>query len=154
MEHARSSHRREWCGCYRRDLSFGLYLIGYKYWNMNASQLQTLSFMAILCGGNLTIYLTRNTGLVWMKPLPEVKFMLATLFSLAIGTLASVYGLWTKDFIGIGWAYVGWSWLYIAIWFVILMFVKAGIYKMLGHQNEYHVSYLEKQVNKHMQVGL
>lgn len=135
--------------------TFGLYAIGKEYWHMGLSQLQTLSFMAILCGGNLTIYLTRNTGLVWMKPLPETRFMLATMFSIVVGTLASVYGLWSKDFVGVGWVYVGWAWLYILICFFILMFIKAGIYKLMGHKRTYHVSYLEKQVHKHMhQVGL
>lgn len=135
--------------------SFGLYYIGVAYWHMTMPQLQTLSFFAILCGGNLTIYLTRNTGLVWMKPFPEAKFMAATVFSLAIGTLSSVYGLWTKDFIGIGWHYVALSWAYVAVWFVALMFIKAALYKMMGHVNDYHESYLGKEVNKHMhQVGL
>jgi H+-transporting ATPase len=135
--------------------SFGLYWIGARFWHLDFAHLQTLSFMAILCGGNLTIYLTRNAGLVWVRPLPEWKFMCATMFSLVVGTFASVYGLGTSDFVGIGWGYVGMSWAYIAVWFIFLMFFKAGLYKMLGHKAEYHTSYLDKQVDKHMgQVGL
>jgi H+-transporting ATPase len=135
--------------------SFGLYWIGARFWHLDFAHLQTLSFMAILCGGNLTIYLTRNAGLVWVRPFPEWKFMCATMFSLVVGTFASVYGLGTSDFVGIGWGYVGMSWAYIAVWFIFLMFFKAGLYKMLGHKAEYHTSYLDKQVDKHMgQVGL
>lgn len=135
--------------------TFGLYWIGGNIWHMNPAQLQTLSFMAILCGGNLTIYITRNTGMLWMKPYPEFKFFWATVFSIAVGTLASVYGLGTKDFIGIGWHYVALSWAYIAVWFIICMLVKVVLYKVLGHESNYHVSYLEKQVDQHMHnVGM
>ncbi len=122
--------------------TFGLYWIAERVWDLNPGQSQTLAFMAILCGGNLTIYLTRNTGMLWMRPFPEWKFFLATLFSLVVGTLASVYGLGTKDFVGIGWAYVGISWAYIAVWFFICMVVKTLLYKALGHKDDYHDSYL------------
>ena len=90
-----------------------------------------------------------------MKPLPEFKFFLATLFSLVVGTLVSVYGLGTKDFVGIGWGYIGISWAYIAVWFLICMVTKTLLYKFLGHEDNYHESYLGKEVSKHMhQVGL
>jgi len=135
--------------------TFGLYWIGDAYWHMNAEQLRTLAFMAILCGGNLTIYLTRNTGMLWMKPYPELKFFLATNFSILVGTLSSVYGLGTQDFVGIGWYYVGLSWAYILVWFVICMLTKTAIYKVIGNKSEYHESYLEKQTTQHLhQVGM
>jgi len=130
--------------------TFGLFWISQQYWHLDAEQSRTLAFMAILCGGNLTIYLTRNTGKLWMKPLPEPKFFIATLISLIVGTLASVYGLGTPDFVGIGWYYVGISWVYILVWFVICMFTKMVIYKILGNKVEYHTSYLGKETDKHL----
>ena len=36
-----------------------------------------------------------------------------------------------SDFIEIGWAFVGYSWVYIAIWFFICMGTKHAIYKLL-----------------------
>lgn len=42
--------------------TFGLFWIGQKVWLLDPGKTKTLAFMAILCGGNLTIYLTRNTG--------------------------------------------------------------------------------------------
>lgn len=111
--------------------TFGLYWIGTHIWHLSIEKARTLAFMAILCGGNLTIYLTRNTQFLLTKPLPELKFFLATLFSQILGTLISVYGLGTKDFVGIGWEYVGLSWAYIAVWFFICMFTKEGLYRLL-----------------------
>jgi H+-transporting ATPase len=124
--------------------TFGLFWIGKAFWfahipdpNIQFGYLQTLAFMGILCGGNLTIYLTRNIGPIWQKPLPEWKFFMSTIISLAIGTLVSVYGLGSEDFIGIGWKYVGLSWAYILAWFVITILVKQVLYKMIGYRETY-----------------
>ncbi len=124
--------------------TFGLYWIGQTFWHLDPGKARTLAFLAILCGGNLTIYLTRNVGYLFEKPLPEWKFFLATLFSQVVGTLVSVYGFGTNDFIGIGWIYVGWSWLYIAIWFLICMGVKISIYKLIGFETKKHSAFLKE----------
>jgi H+-transporting ATPase len=131
--------------------TFGLYWIGDKFWFINETDinhkfhlLRTLAFMGILCGGNLTIYLTRNVGALWQKPLPEWKFFLSTLVSLAVGTLVSVYGLGTEDFVGIGWAYVGYSWIYILIWFLICMLAKEGLYKIIGRKDSFGEKFVDK----------
>lgn len=127
--------------------TFGLFWIGQEFWHFDLAHSRTLAFMAILCGGNLTIYLTRNTGELFARPLPEWKFFLATLFSQVVGTLASVYGLGSADFVGIGWEYVGLSWLYIAAWFVICMWTKILIYKILNHKGTSE-EFLEKTSKK------
>ncbi|MCB1083195.1 MAG: plasma-membrane proton-efflux P-type ATPase, partial [Simkania sp.] len=124
--------------------TFGLFWIGQKVWLLDPGKTKTLAFMAILCGGNLTIYLTRNTGGLLEKPLPEWKFFLATLFSQVVGTLASVYGLGTSDFVGIGWTLVGWSWLYIAVWFLICIGVKLSLYKLLKFETKHTAEFLEE----------
>ncbi len=123
--------------------TFGLYWIGDQYWFADIGDdihkfhlLRTLAFMAILCGGNLTIYLTRNEKAIWSKPLPECKFFLSTLLSLIIGTIVSVYGLGTKDFVGIGWKYVGYSWIYIILWFFICMIIKEALYIAFGYRKK------------------
>jgi len=135
--------------------TFGLYWIGDKYWFSYVKDpiykfnlLRTLAFMGILCGGNITIFLTRNIGAFWEKPFPEIKFLLSSLFSLSIGTLASVYGLGTSDFVGIGWEYVGLSWAYILIWFFISMFIKEALYRIIGYRKEYYEKFVEKTGEK------
>ncbi|WP_299491003.1 plasma-membrane proton-efflux P-type ATPase [uncultured Shewanella sp.] len=121
--------------------TFGLYWIADHYWftelpaELKQAKLNTVAFMGILCGGNLTIYLTRNTGMPWHRPFPEWKFSCATLFSLATGTLISVYGFDSNDFIGIGWTWAFYAWLYILIWFAITSIIKMGVYRILNPQN-------------------
>jgi H+-transporting ATPase len=133
--------------------TFSLFWIGKVFWfadvvdpRLQFGYLQTLSFMGILCGGNLTIYLTRNIGPFWQQPLPEWKFLLSTLFSLAVGTLASVYGFYSEDFLGIGWKYVGYAWAYILVWFFITVVAKSFLYKVIGYK-EY---YLEKWIHERL----
>jgi H+-transporting ATPase len=137
--------------------TFGLFWMGDKFWFSNIqdsalkfSHLRTLAFMGILCGGNLTIYLTRNNNAIWTKPLPEWKFFSATLISQIIGTLAAVYGLGTNDFIGIGWKFAAYSWAYILVWFLICMFVKEFLYKIIGRESHYlksKIGYLEEKMH-------
>lgn len=124
--------------------TFSLFWIGKVFWfahlqdeQLQFACLQTLSFMGILCGGNLTIYLTRNIGSVWQRPFPEWKFFLSTLLSLVIGTLVSVYGVGSNEVVGIGWKYVGLAWGYILVWFVITIWVKNLLYKMIGYKETY-----------------
>ena len=131
--------------------TFGLFWIGDRFWFADMpdpvakfKMLRTLSFMAILCGGNLTIYLTRNIGAIWERPWPEWKFFCSTMVSQLIGTLVSVYGLGTQDFTGIGWKYVGLSWVYILVWFLICMFTKEILYRAIGYRKTYFDTFIIK----------
>ena len=124
--------------------TFGLYWIGLKAWGFSPDQGKTLAFMAILCGGNLTIYLTRNRKGLLSFPLPEWKFFLSTLLSQIIGTLVAVYGLDTKEFLGIGWKYAAFSWVYILIWFGICLITKIILYHLLEAPLHHRKAFLEK----------
>jgi H+-transporting ATPase len=124
--------------------TFGLFWIGKVFWfahiidqGQQFAYLQTLAFMGILCGGNLTIYLTRNIGAPWQQPLPEWKFFISTIISLLIGTLISVYGLESENFVGLGWKYVGLAWVYILVWFGITLMIKQVLYRMIGYRETY-----------------
>lgn len=111
--------------------TFVLYWIGDRVFLFSVDQCRTLAFFAILCGGNLTIYLTRNRTFPFSQPFPEIKFFLATLFSQIVGTLFTVYGIGNDSLVGIGWSAVGYGWLYILVWFCICAFTKKLIYHYL-----------------------
>jgi len=128
--------------------TFGLYWMGLKVWHLDIDQCKTLAFMAILCGGNLTIYLTRNQRFLLTRPLPELRFFLATMFSQTVGTIVSAYGLNTADFVGIGWTYVLYSWIYILAWFLICMITKVFLYKIVSPYQHEHKSFLKATSQK------
>ncbi len=124
--------------------TFGLYWIGDRYWHLTQPQCRTIAFFAILCGGNLTIYLTRNRHYLFSKPLPQHKFVLATLFSQVVGTLLAVYGFGTDDLRGLGWEVVIYSWIYILVWFGICMVTKVFLYHLLEGVPKMHN--IEKEI--------
>ena len=123
--------------------TFGLYWIGDRVWGFNGDQCASLSFMGILCGGNLTIYLTRNTRWLFSRPLPEWKFLCATLISQIVGTLVTVYGVGSESFVGIGWKYVSYSWLYLWVSFGIIVLFKEAMYAFLRSKG-YHKDFERK----------
>jgi H+-transporting ATPase len=124
--------------------TFGLYWIGDRIWLLTAPQCRTLAFMAILCGGNLTIYITRNRGFLFEKPLPEYKFFLATMFTQVVGTLIAVYGFGTDDMRGIGWTHALYAWGYILIWFVLCILSKMLMYVFVEGSKKEHA--LEQEI--------
>lgn len=50
----------------------------------------------------LTIFLTRNTGAIWQRPLPSWKLLVTTEATQVVGTLAAVYGWFIEP---IGWTF-------------------------------------------------
>ncbi len=124
--------------------TFGLYWIGDRYWLLTEPQCRTLAFFATLCGGNLTILLTRNRHYLFSKPLPEYKFFLSTFMTQVVGTLLAVYGVGNDDLRGLGWEIVIFSWVYILIWFGLSMVAKVGLYAILERAER--IPGLEKEV--------
>ena len=55
--------------------SFVLYWIARDYLGLPPAVLQATIFLKLLVSGHMTIYLTRNTGWVWQRPLPSWKLV-------------------------------------------------------------------------------
>ena len=85
-------------------------------------------YLKLLVSGHLTIFLTRNTGVIWQRPWPAWKLVLTTETTQLIGTLAAVYG-WSVT--PIGWTYALAVWAYALIWFFINSSVKINVYRLL-----------------------
>lgn len=119
--------------------TFGLFWIGKTYWHFDFDHLKTLAFLGILCGGNLTIYLTRNQSMFWSFPRPHWVFMSATFLSLIVGSIIAIYGFGTSDFYGIGFKYVTYSWIYILLWFFVCFLTKLILYKIFKFRKKYNV---------------
>ncbi len=88
--------------------SFGLFFLAHVVWDMPVGQVQTLLFLKLLVAGHLTIYLTRNDGPFWSRPLPNVRLVIAAETTQVLGTLLAVYG-WLVEPIGWRWAGVVWG---------------------------------------------
>jgi H+-transporting ATPase len=106
--------------------SFGLFWVGERYLHLPRHTIQTLIFLKLLVAGHLTIYLTRNTGWFWQRPLPSWRLFVACETTQVLGTLAAVYGWFVEP---IGWGYALLVWAYALAWFVVNDIVKIWVYR-------------------------
>jgi len=103
--------------------------------------MQTLIFLKLLVAGHLTIYLTRNTGKIWDRPLPGWRLFVTTEATQVLGTLAAVYGWLVTP---IGWGYALAVWAYALIWFLINSAVKIHVYRLTRLLAGRQVAHLER----------
>ena len=82
----------------------------------------------ILVAGHMTIFLTRNQGWLWERPLPSLTLFVALETTQLIGTLAAVYG-WLIE--PVGWGYAMAIWGYSIIWMFINNAVKIGVLRLI-----------------------
>jgi len=121
--------------------SFGLYWMAKEYLHLPTEAIQTLIFLKLLVAGHLTIYLTRNTGPIWQRPLPAARFFLATEATQLIGTLAAVYGWFVTP---IGWRYALLVWAYALAWFGLNSVAKIVAYRLLDRTLRPHAKHLNR----------
>jgi len=110
--------------------TFGLFWIAEEYAHLPRDAIRTLIFLKLLVAGHLTIYLTRNIGMIWDRPWPSWKLILTTETTQVLGTLAAVYG-WSVT--PIGWKLALGVWGYALIWFFINSVVKIYVYRLMRH---------------------
>lgn len=108
--------------------TFGLFAILEIYAGLPAGTVQTLIFLKLLVAGHLTIYLTRNRGAIWQRPLPSWRLFLTAETTQAVGTLAAVYGLFVAP---VGWALALLIWGYALAWFLINSLAKILLYRAM-----------------------
>ena len=90
--------------------------------------IQTTIFLKLLVAGHMTIFLTRNTGWFWQKPLPNLRLFLPLEGTQILGTLFAVYGWLVYP---IGWDKAGIVWGYALVCMLLLNFIKVITVKVL-----------------------
>ncbi|MGD8726140.1 MAG: plasma-membrane proton-efflux P-type ATPase [Gemmatimonadales bacterium] len=127
--------------------SFGMFWIAWGYLRLPADTVQTLVFLKLLVAGHLTIYLTRNEGPIWQRPLPSAKLLVTTEATQVVGTLAAVYGWFVTP---IGWHYAIMVWVYALLWFGFNSLVKIMAYRLLdrtAHPQAQHLARLHTSLH-------
>jgi H+-transporting ATPase len=121
--------------------SFLLFWIARSELRLDAEVVQTVIFLKLLVAGHLTIYVARNVGMIWDRPWPAWRLIVATESTQAIGTLAAVYGWWVTP---IGWTYALEIWGYALAWFLLNDFAKVRVLRMLARGGSAHRRHLER----------
>jgi H+-transporting ATPase len=128
-------------GTYGVIESFGLFWIVRDYLALPQPIVQALIFLKLLVAGHMTIYLTRNTGPIWQRPLPSWKLVVPAELTQLIGTLVVVYGWFMA---ATGWRLALMVWGYALVSFLIASAVKIGTYHLLNQQSARHVRHLSR----------
>ena len=112
--------------------SFGLFWLVRDALGLPAPVVQSLVFLKLLVAGHMTIYLTRNKGPLWERPLPGWKLILPCEATQMLGTLAAVYGWFMAP---VGWSLAALVWGYALVFFALASLVKIAVYRMLNGRN-------------------
>lgn len=94
---------------------------------------QTIVFLKLLVAGHMTIFLTRNRGWIWDRPLPSLTLFLSLEATQIVGTLIAVYGFLVYP---IGWGYALAIWAYAIFWMLLLDAIKVLVYKTVIRARE------------------
>jgi H+-transporting ATPase len=108
--------------------SFGMFLLGEKYFLLDRDHLQTMSYLMLSVAGHLTIFQTRVRG-PWWSTRPAWVLLGAVCGTQAVATLVAVYGAGLVT--PLGWKYAGIVWAYAFIWFLATDPLKLLTYKVL-----------------------
>jgi H+-transporting ATPase len=121
--------------------TFVLLWVAERHLQLPAEVIQTVIFLKLLVSGHLTIYLTRNDGPIWQRPLPSWKLFVTTEATQILGTLAAVYGLFVSP---IGWTYALLVWGYALVVFLLESAIKIIATRLLEHRAEHQRSHAER----------
>ncbi len=125
-------------GVYGVVESFVLFWILRDYMSLPLGVVQALIFLKLLVSGHMTIYLTRNKGAIWQRPLPSWKLVVPCEATQLIGTLVVIYGWFMAP---TGWQLALMVWAYTLVSFLLASGVKLWAERVwaytAGHQRRH-----------------
>jgi H+-transporting ATPase len=121
--------------------SFIWFWVVRNYLGLSAPLVQALIFLKLLISGHMTIYLTRNKGPIWERPLPSWKLVVPSEATQLLGTFVVVYGWFMAP---TGWPLALMVWAYTLVSFVVASTIKIGTYHLLEHRPVGQVKHLAR----------
>ncbi len=121
--------------------SFGMFWIARDYLELAPQLVQSVVFLKLLVAGHMTIYVTRNRGPIWERPLPSWKLIVPCEVTQIVGTLAVVYGWFMTP---TGWGLALMVWAYALVFFILASAVKIGAYRLLEYRALHHDRHLAR----------
>jgi H+-transporting ATPase len=121
--------------------TFLIFWIARDYFGLPPAEVRTMMFLKLLVAGHLTIYLTRNIGPIWQRPLPSLRLLLTCEFTQLIGTVSALAGWFVAP---LNWRYVAFVWGYSLAWFLVNSGVKIFTIKLFEHRVAGHARHLRR----------
>ncbi|MCR9135494.1 MAG: plasma-membrane proton-efflux P-type ATPase [Alphaproteobacteria bacterium] len=121
--------------------SFGLLLMGMAVMKSSAAQhyfglfdeshLQTVMFLQLIAGGHLLLLVTRTQGWFFRPPYPAMPLLVAMVATQALAVLMCGFGWFVP---AISWTLIGWIWVYLLIWLVVLGIVRIATERLIDNR--------------------
>jgi len=121
--------------------SFALLLIGMEVMSDPAAQaqfglhdtshLQTVMFLQLVAGGHLLLLVTRTERWFFAPPWPAPPLLTAILATQALAVLMCGFGWIVPQ---ISWTLIGWVWIYLLAWLVVLGIVRIVLERYMDHK--------------------
>lgn len=121
--------------------SFGVFWLARDYLQLPPDVVRSVVFLKLLVAGHMTIYLTRNKGAIWQKPLPSWWLIVPCEATQIAGTLAVVYGWFMTP---IGWPLALMVWAYALTFFSLASAVKIATYRLLDYRTMHQAEYIAR----------
>ena len=121
--------------------SFVLFWLVRDYMALPVGIVQALIFLKLLVSGHMTIYLTRNKGPVWQRPLPSWKLVAPCEATQVVGTLVVVYGWFMAP---TGWPLALMVWGYSVVSFLLASGIKIAAERLWEHEVRHQARHLER----------
>jgi len=119
--------------------TFTLFWFARDYFALPEETIQSVIFLKLLVAGHMTIYITRNDGALWQRPLPAWPLLVVVESTQVLGTLAAVYGWFIAP---IGWTAAAMVWGYSLVWLFINSVLKQATLRMLEEGTHAHSRHL------------
>lgn len=139
--------------------SFGLLLMGMavmknaaaqQYFGLfDQSHLQTVMFLQLIAGGHLLLLVTRTQGWFFQPPYPAMPLLVAMVATQALAVLMCGFGWFVP---AISWTLIGWVWVYLLVWLVVLGVVRIATERLLDNRLPRR-SRSAQIVNEHLHTG-
>ena len=92
-------------------------------------------FLQLAAGGQLLIFVVRNRGALFARPLPNAKLFLAIVLTQVFAILICAFGIFVP---ALPLEMIGVVWIYVLVWLVIASLVKMGYYKYMDRKDSIH----------------
>ncbi|KPK32474.1 MAG: metal-transporting ATPase [Chlamydiae bacterium SM23_39] len=120
--------------------TFLLLVIARDFLLLDIKSIQSLIFLKLSIAGHLSLFIARTKNTFFSKPHPSLILFSAILATQCLAALIVGFGIFVAP---LEWKYIGFTWAYALIWFVITDRIKILFYKHLDFQSIHHTKFLK-----------
>lgn len=125
-----------------------LILVLAKLWlHLDVAQIQSFIFLKLAIAGHLTLFVARARGPFLARPWPAASMLWAAVGTKILATLLVGFGFGLIT--PVGWANIGFIWIYCLAWVFVEDWAKLAVYRHLDLSGRHHQRFVQR-VQEHL----